>query len=237
MRQMQPKQVTADTPGEDEIREKLWGDKDFFYEKNQYAFRKAKKALYSEQINENYESIDCLHHFIVNPRRLKNRHIIHKRSYLDYKLRLADHLISDHGDRMAMANSVEARYPFLDKDLVEFAAVIPPGLKLKEFDEKYILKKMASGLIPKEILKREKFGFVAPGSPYLLKRNIEYINDLLSYEKIKKQGYFKPDAVETLKNQYSQDGFTLNVPFDSDLLIIVLTFGILLEQFQLPDFA
>jgi asparagine synthase (glutamine-hydrolysing) len=237
IRQMQPKQVTADTPFEDEIRARLWGDKDFFYEKNQYAFRKVKKELYSAQVNENYESVDCLNHFIVNARRLKNRHIIHKRSYLDYKLRLADHLVSDHGDRMAMANSVEARYPFLDKDLIECAAAIPPDFKLNEFEEKYILKKMASGLIPDEIVKREKFGFVAPGSPYLLKRDIEYINDLLSYEKIKKQGYFNPDTVEALKKQYTQEGFTINVPFDSDMLIIVLTFGILLEQFQLPDFT
>jgi asparagine synthase (glutamine-hydrolysing) len=49
-----------------------------------------------------------------------------------------------------------------------YAAFIPPDFKLNEFEEKYILKKMASGLIPDEIVKREKFGFVAPGSPYLL---------------------------------------------------------------------
>jgi asparagine synthase (glutamine-hydrolysing) len=137
---------------------------------------------------------------------------------------------------MAMANSVEARYPFLDKELAEFAAVIPPDLKLKDFDEKYIVKRMASRIIPADIVKREKFGFVAPGSPYLLNRNIEYINDLLSYDKIKKQGYFNPDTVEKLKKQYSQEGFSVNVPFDSDLLIIVITFGIFLEKFQMPDF-
>ena len=236
LRQMQRKQITPETPFEDEIRRKLWGDENFFYEKNQYSFRKVKRELYSEQVNENFEEIDCLNHHIVKKERLRNRHVLHKRSYLDYKLRLADHLISDHGDRMAMAHSVEARYPFLDKDLVEFAAAIPPDLKLNNFAEKYILKQMARGLIPDEIVKREKFGFVAPGSPYLLKRNIEYINELLSYEKIKKQGYFNPDTVEALKNQYTQEGFRINVPFDSDLLIIVITFGIFLEGFKMPAF-
>jgi len=137
---------------------------------------------------------------------------------------------------MAMGNSVEARYPFLDKDLVEFATLVPPDLKLKDFEEKYILKEMSKGLIPNEIVNREKFGFVAPGSPYLLKRNIEYINDLLSYDRIKSQGYFNPDTVEKLKSQYTQEGFTINVPFDSDMLIIVLTFGIFLEQFGMPDY-
>jgi asparagine synthase (glutamine-hydrolysing) len=236
LRQMQKKEVTPDSPFENEIRRKLWGDGNFFYEKNHHSFRKIKKELYSERVNGNFEEIDCLNHYIIKEERLKNRDILHKRSYLDYKLRLTDHLISDHGDRMALANSVETRYPFLDKDLVEFAATIPPDLKLNNFEEKYILKRMASGLIPDEIVKREKFGFVAPGSPYLLKRNIEYINDLISYEKIKKQGFFNPDTVETLKKQYTREGFRMNVPFDSDLLIIVITFGIFLDEFRMPDF-
>ncbi|MCP5106756.1 MAG: asparagine synthase, partial [bacterium] len=236
MRQMQGKQVTADTPFDDEIRQQLWGDENFFYEKNHHAFRKVKRELYSERINADFRDVDCLNHYVIKKERLKNRHVVHKRSYLDMKLRLADHLISDHGDRMAMANSVEARYPFLDKDLVEFAAVMPPDLKLKDFDEKYIVKKMAEGLVPKEIVKREKFGFVAPGSPYLLKRDIQYIDELLSYEKIKKQGYFNPETVESLRKQYTEEGFKLNVPFESDLLIVVLTFGIFLESFGMPDF-
>jgi len=236
MRQMQGKQLTPETALEDGLRRKLWGD-GFFYEKNQYSFGNVKKELYSEQVVRDFETIDCLNHYVVKKERLKNRHIIHKRSYLDYKLRLADHLISDHGDRMAMANSVEARYPFLDKNLVEYVATLSPDLKLKDFEEKYILKKMSRGLIPDEIIKREKFGFVAPGSPYLMKRNIEYINDLISFEKIKRQGYFNAHKVETLKKQYIEDGFRINVPFDSDLMIIVITFGIFLEAFNMPDFS
>ncbi len=236
LRQMQKKEISPETAHEDDIRMKLWGDKDLFFEKNQYAFGKVKCDLYSKQVNQAVDRIDSLNHFVVNKERLYKRDSIHQRSYLDYKLRLVDHLISDHGDRMAMANSVEARYPFLDRELVEFAAMIPPDLKLKDFQEKYILKKMAKGLIPAEIINREKFAFAAPGSPYLIKRNIEYINDLLSYERIKKAGFFNPDTVERLKKQYTQDGFVIHVPFDSDLLIVVLTFGIFLETFGMPDF-
>ncbi|MCP5048294.1 MAG: asparagine synthase (glutamine-hydrolyzing) [bacterium] len=237
MRQMQPQKTTPETPYEEAIRRKLWGDPGFFYEKNHHYFGKIKRDVYSGGMKERMEDIDSLNHFIVNTDRLKNRDHIQRRSYLDYKLRLADHLISDHGDRMAMANSVEARYPFLDKDLVEFATTIPADMKLMDFQEKYILKKMSEKYVPKEIVNREKFGFVAPGSPYLLKRNIEFINDLLSYDTIKRQGFFDPDAVEDLKKEYTADGYTVNVPFDSDLLIIVLTHGILQEQFQLPAYS
>jgi asparagine synthase (glutamine-hydrolysing) len=236
MRQMSPKQNTPDTPFEEAIRERLWGDGEFFYEKNHHYFSKIKRDIYSQSINDQFETIDCLNHFVANKNRLINRDHVQRRSYLDYKLRLSDHLISDHGDRMAMANSVEARYPFLDKNLIEFAATIPSDYKLKDFQEKYIVKKMSEKYVPKEIINREKFGFVAPGSPYLLKRNIEYINDILAYDTIKRQGFFNPDAVEKLKSQYTEDGFSINVPFDSDLLIIVLTHGILMNEYELPDF-
>jgi asparagine synthase (glutamine-hydrolysing) len=134
---------------------------------------------------------------------------------------------------MALANSVEARYPFLDVDLVDFARQIPPGLKLKGLTEKYSVKRIAEGLVPRDIIEREKFGFHAPGSPALLRRGLEWVNDLLSYERIKRQGYFNPDVIERLKAQYSREGFALNLPFESDLLIVVLTFGLFLDVFDL----
>jgi len=219
---------------EEELREKVWGDKNLFYEDDLYRLREIKTALYSPLTNESSEDVDCLNFGLVNKRQLEGRHYIHQRSYLDFKLRLSDHLITDHGDRMALANSVEARYPFLDVDLVEFATRIPPHLKLNKLTEKYILKTIAAELVPQEIINREKFGFHAPGSPALLKRNIEWVNDVLSYERIRSQGYFNPDVIETLKQQYTRKGFNLNLPFESDLVMIVLTFGVFLEQFSLP---
>jgi asparagine synthase (glutamine-hydrolysing) len=220
---------------EEELREKLWGDRSLFYETDQYAFREVKAALYSSRLAESFADFDCLGHELVDRGQLRGRHPIHQRSYLDFKLRLSDHLISDHGDRMALANSVEARYPFLDVELVEFSRLIPPSLKLNNFTEKYVLKRVAERLLPREIVGREKFGFHAPGSPYLLRQNIEWVNDLLSHAQIKRQGYFDPDVVERLKEQYSAEGFRLNLPFESDLLMIVLTFGLFCEVFRLPS--
>jgi asparagine synthase (glutamine-hydrolysing) len=220
---------------EDELREKLWGDSTLFYETEHYAFREVRSALYSAALNESFDEFDCLNFPLVDKARLSGRHPMHQRSYLDFKLRLSDHLISDHGDRMALAHSVEGRYPFLDIELVEFSKLIPPGLKLNQFTEKYILKRVAADLVPREIIDREKYGFHAPGTPYLLRQNIEWVNDMLSYEQIKRQGYFNPDVIERLKVQYAGEGFRLNLPFESDLLMIVLTFGIFLDVFRLPD--
>ncbi len=216
---------------EKEIRNRVWGDESFYYERNFADYENVKRGLYSKRMNDSFDEINCLNYPIINKDRIKNRDVLNKRAYIDYKIRLVDHLVSDHGDRMALANSVEARYPFLDKDLVEYSTQVPSSLKLNDFTEKYILKKMGSRFVPQEVIDREKFHFIAPGSPYLIQKNTEYINDILSYDRIKKQGYFNPDKIEELKNIYKQDGFKINAPFENDLLITVITFGIFLDKF------
>lgn len=220
------------SPQEEKLRQKLWGDSNFFYERNFLEFDTVKKGLYSAAVNASFEEVNCLNHFIIDESKIRNRNVLNKRSYIDYKLRLVDHLVSDHGDRMALANSVEVRYPFLDKDLAEFSTSVPSALKLKDFTEKYIIKKLAArNAVPEAVVEREKFGFVAPGSPYLIQKDVAYVNDILSYDLIKKQGYFNPTKIEQLKKTYQQNGFTINVPFESDLLITVITLGILLEKY------
>ena len=223
-----------DAAFEEELRERLWGDPDFTYEKDQYAFRELKSALYSAGANELFEEFDCLNHEVVNKARLRGRSFVNRRSYLDFKLRLGGHLIADHGDRMTMANSVEGRYPFLDPGVVEFVRCLPASLKLSGFTEKYVLKRAAEAVLPREIVAREKFPFAAPGSTALLGRGVEWVEDLLSYDYVRRRGYFNPDAVESLKEQYSREGFRLDVPLEDDLLIVVLTFHLLLEVFDLP---
>jgi asparagine synthase (glutamine-hydrolysing) len=220
---------------EREIREKLWGDPDFFYERNQYEFRETKQAIYSERVNENFSEFDSMNHELIDRGKLAGRHPIHKRSYIDFKLRIADHLLADHGDRVAYANSIEARYPFLDVEFIDFVKTIPPNLMIKGSVEKYILKRLSEKYLPEQIINREKFAFVAPGSPYLIRQDIEWIADLLSYQTVKKQGYFNPDTVERLKKMYSGDNFNVNQTYENDLLMIVLTFGIFLELFKMPE--
>jgi asparagine synthase (glutamine-hydrolysing) len=93
---------------------------------------------------------------------------------------------------------------------------------------------VAENLLPPPIVKREKFGFHAPGSPYLLQQGIEWINDMVSHERIKRQGYFNPEVIDQIRGKYMQSDFKLNLPFEDDLLIVVLTFSIFLETFNLP---
>lgn len=227
--------ANAETIMEDELREKMWGDPGLLYEKNYHSFRDIKRSIFSDAVNEQYDQFDCFTDTIVDKSKLGGWDKLQKRSYLDMKLRLGDHLIADHGDRVAYANSVEARYPFLDINVIEFAARLPSHLKLNGLVEKYIVKKCAEKYLPHTIVNREKFGFVAPGSQYLLRKNIGWINDLLSPDLIEKQGYFNVATVERLKKMYMQDDFKLHQVFETDFLMIILTFGLFQDIFDLPS--
>jgi asparagine synthase (glutamine-hydrolysing) len=82
-------------------------------------------------------------------------------SYLDLNLRLPELLLM-RLDKMSMATSLEAREPFLDHKLVELVMSIPPAVKTKDGVLKYILKKAVRGVIPDEIIDRQKQGFGVP---------------------------------------------------------------------------
>jgi len=225
----------AVSPEAARLEESLWGDSDFIYEKPQLPFRDVKRQLFSPRLNERFEGFEFSRQGVVDRGKLEGLHVLHRRSYLDFKLRLSHHLLADHGDRMALANSVEARFPFLDARVIDLATRIPPELKLHDFQEKYIVRKIAEDYVPREILNREKFPFSAPGSPALLQSGDAWVEDLLSPATIARQGYFDAAEVERLKRLYATPGFRLNIPYEDDLLMIVLTFSLFKDRFALPD--
>jgi asparagine synthase (glutamine-hydrolysing) len=92
---------------------------------------------------------------------------------------------------MGMAHGVEVRVPFLDPDLVQFCASIPPKLKQKNNVSKYILKKVASQLIPKDIVYRSKSGFGAPLRLWMTTKPFQDMqHELLNKKSIEKRGLF-----------------------------------------------
>lgn len=220
---------------EAELRRRLWGDETIFYEKNLSQLETDKLALYSPALRARYADFEFTTSNIIDTNKLKDIHPLHQRSYLDMKLRLGDHLVGDHGDRMLLANGVEGRFPFLDIEVAELACRMPPDLKLNGYQEKYILKEVARSYVPQAIIEREKYAFNAPGSPYLLQSGVDWVEDLLSPETIRRQGYFDPDAVAALKQRYAEPGFRLSVPNEDDVLLTVLTFGLFLDAFGMPD--
>jgi len=123
--------------------------------------------------------------------------------HLEAKYFLPGYLLSSQGDRMAMAHSVEGRYPFLDYRVVEFAAKLPVHLKMKVLNEKYLLKLACQGLIPGSILARRKQPYRAPdGRCFFGASAPSYVPELLSPCAIKKNGIFDAQAVSGLVNKF-----------------------------------
>jgi asparagine synthase (glutamine-hydrolysing) len=119
--------------------------------------------------------------------------------HLEITIFLSQYLLSSQGDRMAMANSVEGRFPFLDFRLVQFCSRLDPRLKLRCLREKWLLKQAARPWLPDAILQRPKRPYRAPvHRSFFNESTPEYVRDLLSPESIRAAGLFKPGAVEHL---------------------------------------
>lgn len=93
---------------------------------------------------------------------LQGRHALDKAQYVWCKTMLEGQILTWGGDRVDMANSMEARPPFLDHHLARFAVSLPPELRIKGRTEKYVLREAMKGILPEVLYKREKFAFMAP---------------------------------------------------------------------------
>jgi len=93
---------------------------------------------------------------------LEHRHPLDKAQYVWIKTMLEGQILTWGGDRVDMANSMEARPAFLDHHLAEFATQIPPTLRIRGRTEKYVLREAMKGLLPTVLYEREKFAFMAP---------------------------------------------------------------------------
>lgn len=101
-------------------------------------------------------------------------------------------------DIASMANALEARSPFLDHRLMEFVASLPSHLKLRGFTKKYILKKVATKIIPKENVYRRKHGFGVPIGRWLRADLKDFLCDNLLSPSSLNRGYFKPEMVKEM---------------------------------------
>ena len=150
--------------------------------------------------------------------------------YLETKYFLTGYLLSSQGDRMAMAHSVEGRYPFLDYRVLEFAAKLPPDVKMKVLNEKYLLKRACEGVVPASILARRKQPYRAPdGRCFFEAPAPAYVQELLSPCAISKNGIFDAAAVGTLVGKFKA-GKAISVK-DDMALVGVLSTQLLVHEF------
>ncbi len=121
--------------------------------------------------------------------------------YVELKLRLAELLLM-RVDKITMATSVETRVPFLDHKLVEFAMTIPRSMKVRDGQNKWILKKSLEGIIPNDLLYRPKMGFGLPINEWFITGMAPFVEHALFSSPIRRRGLFDYDLIQSLWKQH-----------------------------------
>jgi asparagine synthase (glutamine-hydrolysing) len=162
---------------------------------------KERNEIYSQEMVHALAHIDPLGYLVEKYEESETEDPLSKLLYLDIHSYLPEDLLVKM-DIATMANSLEARVPFLDHKFMEFVARIPSQLKLKGSMTKFILKKAFSGFLPGAILKRKKMGFGVPISRWFTKDLKAYLFETLMDQRALNRGFFRKEGVQRLLDEH-----------------------------------
>ncbi|OQX92865.1 MAG: asparagine synthase (glutamine-hydrolyzing) [candidate division Zixibacteria bacterium 4484_95] len=196
------------------------------------------KEFYTREIQETLEGYDSVGSFSKHiPINFFDWPTLCRAQYLESASLLTGYLLSSQGDRMAMANSVETRFPFLDTNVMDMAAKIPPKYKIRGLVEKFVLKKAMKNLLPERILNRVKQPYMAPDAKSFYQKDTpEYVNEMLSERMLERYGLFNVKAVAKLESKCRRYADSYLGFKDNMALVGILSTQIVCHTF-LDDFA
>jgi asparagine synthase (glutamine-hydrolysing) len=164
-----------------------------------YFTDEAKARLYTDEMRGATSGLDAYSAHRRYFSRVKNTAPLNQLLYVDLKTFLPClNLMTT--DKTSMAANLEVRVPFLNQEMLELTARMPPDLKLRGLKRKYILKRAAEKLLPRELVWRKKAGFGAPIRSWLRGPLRPMVDELLSEETVKRRGLFRPDEVRRIIN-------------------------------------
>jgi asparagine synthase (glutamine-hydrolysing) len=192
----------------------------------------ATKAFFSGDLRARLGDYDATAELTdILPAAFKRWHTLHQAQYLESRFLLPGYILCSQGDRMAMAHGVEGRFPFLDHRLVEFAAKLPPEMKLRGLVEKHILREAMKDLLPEQVARRTKQPYRAPDSlAFVGPHEPDYVQEALGERSVAGNGLFNPAMVRKLLDKCRANpggGFRDNAAF----------VGILSSQLWVSRFA
>ena len=164
-----------------------------------YFTDKAKQRLYTDEWRSRTEGFDAYATHRQYFAKVANVSPLNRLLYVDLKTFLPClNLMTT--DKTSMAANLEVRVPFLNREMIEMAARMPPKLKLRGLKRKYILKRALETVLPHDVVWRRKAGFGAPIRSWLRGPLRPLISDLLSEESIRRRGIFRPKEVMRVVN-------------------------------------
>jgi asparagine synthase (glutamine-hydrolysing) len=177
-----------------------------------YFTDEAKTRLYTEEMRGATSNLDAYSAHRRYFARVKHAAPLNQLLYVDLKTFLPClNLMTT--DKTSMAANLEVRVPFLNQKMLELTARMPPDLKLRGLKRKYILKRAAEKLLPREVVWRKKAGFGAPIRSWLRGPLRPMVDDLLSEETVKRRGLFRPEEVRRVieANLSGREDYNLQV--------------------------
>jgi asparagine synthase (glutamine-hydrolysing) len=172
----------------------------------------AREELLTPEVSEQIHLDEPRDRFRDYGQLVKHLDPLHQALFADLKLYLPGDLLT-LTDRMSMAHSLEVRVPYLDHELLEYAATIPARFKLRGMERKYILKKAVADLLSPGILHRRKMGFSVPLTVWFRRELRPFLEDVLSEESILQSGVFEYGAVRRILD----DHFARRVNYDNQI--------------------
>jgi len=157
------------------------------------------KNFFSDELKQqigNYDPFTDLKEIL--PADFNNWNYVFKAQYLEIITFMSGYLLSSQGDRMAMANSVELRVPYLDHRIIEYMSAVPARFKIRGLNEKYLLKKVFKDLLPSQITNRPKNPYRAPIKSSFIDNKSLDIRSALSQNEIRNAGVFDHFKVDLL---------------------------------------
>ena len=166
-------------------------------------YSEERSRLYSADLRQRLGIQPLAEEWVIPQSWMRTKHWFELLRRCEFETRLPD-FINHSLDRGSMAYGLEARVPFLDHELVELAARIPPRIQVRRPMEKFILRKALRGVIPDQIRLRPKAGLGVPFETWMRGPLPEFARDMLSERRLRDKGYFKPAVVHQLLREHQE---------------------------------
>jgi asparagine synthase (glutamine-hydrolysing) len=178
----------------------------------------SRESLYSSDMWDHLRDWSAYDEIALPLKKLSRWHPLNQSLYVGYKVLLAGLLLSGKGDRALRTASTEGRFPFLDEQVTDFCAQLPPEYKVRGLTDKWLLRRVAAKVAPNQIRTRRKEMFRATMSPAFLRPDRPvWVDQLLSPESLRATGYFNVEGVrlarqmQLSKSRYSLSRFSLDL--------------------------
>lgn len=213
----------------------LWGNDTFSYESPSYADEmRWLKELFTESAANAILREDCLYESIFNREAIdRDLEILHRRSYIDFKLRLINHKNFQIASKISRKHGKQTHYPFLDNRMLDFVCELPAKFKLKGNTDKYIIREAARKCVPSSIIDRKKISLGDFSYAEVISFLLNNYNKYFTYDYIISNNLISYEFIHKLINRLYDPKSALDRFREKNIILTYLTLCIFIDSFNI----